>query len=446
MTAGEVLLVVAGVLCALAFAALAITLLRVTDALRQLRATSGGARRDGATAGGAAPDGDEVRQAAAAGPWRPGAVRRSGRPRRSDGRRSRTTAVRADDQGRRAGHRHVAGRPPSAARSVRCGASCGSPAASPPVPPARVRPTQGRRDGAADGADERRPWSDGRRPAIRPAGRRRRPRGTLGRPGARARAAGRARRAARPPPRPPAPRRRGARRRRTRRVRPGDPAASTRPAGVTARTAPAPTLVADLRQALGADRVRDGRTELSLYRHDASNMEGAAVAVCFPLTTAEVQACVAGRQPARRAVRPPRLGHRAGRRGRPTGRGGRHRDDEDEPHPVGRRRRPAGVGRAGCAQPRPQPGSGRRRAALRPGPEQPADVLDRRQRGQQLGRPALPRRGCDERPRPRPRGRAPGRRVDVLGGEDPEPVGYDLRGVFVGSEGMFGIATRSACA
>ena len=35
--------------------------------------------------------------------------------------------------------------------------------------------------------------------------------------------------------------------------------------------------------------------------------------------------------------------------------------------------------------------------------------------------------------------------IGVLGGEDPEPVGYDLRGAFVGSEGMFGIATRNSC-
>lgn len=32
--------------------------------------------------------------------------------------------------------------------------------------------------------------------------------------------------------------------------------------------------------------------------------------------------------------------------------------------------------------------------------------------------------------------------ITTLGGEDPEPDGFDLRGAFVGSEGMFGVATK----
>ena len=35
-----------------------------------------------------------------------------------------------------------------------------------------------------------------------------------------------------------------------------------------------------------------------------------------------------------------------------------------------------------------------------------------------------------------------GGEVTVLGGLDPEPDGYDLRGAFIGSEGMCGIATK----
>ena len=48
----------------------------------------------------------------------------------------------------------------------------------------------------------------------------------------------------------------------------------------------------ELRAALGPDKVRDGASELSLYRKDASGMEGAAAAVCFAATTEDVRLCV----------------------------------------------------------------------------------------------------------------------------------------------------------
>ncbi len=51
-------------------------------------------------------------------------------------------------------------------------------------------------------------------------------------------------------------------------------------------------LAADLRNALSPDRVRTNVTELGLYRRDASNLEGSASVVCFPVDTAEVQAAV----------------------------------------------------------------------------------------------------------------------------------------------------------
>src|SRR5207302_10184548 len=51
-------------------------------------------------------------------------------------------------------------------------------------------------------------------------------------------------------------------------------------------------LVADLQDGLAPDRVRAGPLELDLYARDASIISGRAEVVCFPLTTAEIQACV----------------------------------------------------------------------------------------------------------------------------------------------------------
>src|ERR1700682_5740649 len=51
-------------------------------------------------------------------------------------------------------------------------------------------------------------------------------------------------------------------------------------------------LLADLGAELSPDRVRAGPLEVALYARDASMIEGRAAAVCFPTTTAEVQAAV----------------------------------------------------------------------------------------------------------------------------------------------------------
>ena len=52
------------------------------------------------------------------------------------------------------------------------------------------------------------------------------------------------------------------------------------------------SLVADLGAALEPERVRADPLEVALYARDASVIEGRAAVVCFPTTTAEVQAAV----------------------------------------------------------------------------------------------------------------------------------------------------------
>ena len=202
------------------------------------------------------------------------------------------------------------------------------------------------------------------------------------------------------------------------------------------------TLAAELRRALDDDRVRDGRTELALYRHDASAMEGAAVAVCFPLSTAEVQSCV-------------RIARRHGvpfvARGSGTGlAGGAVPPDGAVVISTTKMNRIVSVDVAA------------RRAWVEPG------VLNL-----DLSR-AVAEHGLHFAPDPSSQQTCsiggnvannsggphclaegvtnahvlalevvlPDGNVALLGGEDAEPPGYDLRGVFVGSEGMLGVATN----
>ncbi len=202
------------------------------------------------------------------------------------------------------------------------------------------------------------------------------------------------------------------------------------------------SLVDDLRAELGARRVRTGPSELSLYRRDASNMEGSAGVVCLPETTAEVQACV-------------RVANRHGVPFVPRG---------------------SGTGLSGGAVP------------LDGAVVIATTKMDRIVRVDELNRLAwvqpgllnldlsnqLDHLGLHFAPDPSSQQTCsiggnvannaggphclaegvtashilavqvvlPDGTLTTLGGEQPEPAGYDLRGVFVGSEGMLGIATE----
>jgi glycolate oxidase len=201
-------------------------------------------------------------------------------------------------------------------------------------------------------------------------------------------------------------------------------------------------LVDDLRDALAPERVRDGASELSLYRRDASNMEGATSVVCLATSTADVQACV----------------HAANRHGVPfVARG-------------------SGTGLSGGAVPLDGAvviATTRMNAVLSVDPAnrqawvEPGVLnLDLSRHVEQDGLHFAPDPSSQQTcsiggnvannsggPHCLAEGVTashvlavevvlPDGSVTVLGGEDPEPDGYDLRGVFVGSEGMFGVATK----
>jgi glycolate oxidase len=224
------------------------------------------------------------------------------------------------------------------------------------------------------------------------------------------------------------------------------PALMGQTAGVTrVKQAAETALVRDLRAALAPERVHVDPIELALFGRDASMITaGQPSAVCFPLTTEEVQACV-------------RLARAHGRAFVPRG---------------------SGTGLAGGAVPTDAPvvivttkmnrilsvDTDDRVAWVEPG----VINLD-------LTR-ALAPHGLHFAPDPSSQQSCsiggnvannsggphclalgvtsahvlaietvlPDGSVTVLGGLDPDPVGYDLRGAFIGSEGTMGIATKIA--
>jgi glycolate oxidase len=201
-------------------------------------------------------------------------------------------------------------------------------------------------------------------------------------------------------------------------------------------------LVADLVAALDERRVRWGDAYRALYRRDASNMEGSAAVVCLPESTDEVQACV-------------RIANR---------------------HRVPFVARGSGTGLSGGAVPLDgavvialsrmteivSVDELNRRAWVQPGvlnldlstqlahlglhfapdPSSQQTCSIGGNVANNSGGPHCLAEGVTNAHVLGVRVVLPDGTVTVLGGDEPEPLGYDLRGVFVGSEGMLGITTE----
>jgi glycolate oxidase len=200
-------------------------------------------------------------------------------------------------------------------------------------------------------------------------------------------------------------------------------------------------LADDLRAAIGDLLVRTGPTELSLYRHDASNMEGSTSVVCLPESTSQVQACV-------------RIAHRHGvafvARGSGTGlSGGAVPLDGAVVIVTSKMNKILSID-AVNRQAWVQPGLlnldlSRRIEHLRvhfaPDPSSQQTCSIGGNVANNSGGPHCLAEGVTASHVLAVEVVLPDGTLTVLGGEEPEPLGYDLRGVFVGSEGMLGIAT-----
>jgi glycolate oxidase len=203
--------------------------------------------------------------------------------------------------------------------------------------------------------------------------------------------------------------------------------------------------VASLRRAIDPARVHTATTELALYGRDASLVTGGdAAAVCFPLTTEEVQACMRAAVQHGRSVVP----------------------------------RGSGTGLAGGAVPVDRPVvivTTKMNRILEVLPDERVAWVEPGVLNLDLTR-ALTPYGLHFAPDPSSQQACsiggnvannsggphclaegvtsahvlaievvlPDGEVAMLGGLDPEPPGYDLRGVFVGSEGTAGVATKIA--
>jgi glycolate oxidase len=204
-------------------------------------------------------------------------------------------------------------------------------------------------------------------------------------------------------------------------------------------------LVADLRAAIGTDGVRAEPLELALYGRDASIIaEGRAAAVCFPRSTADVQACV---RTARHHGRP------FVARGAGTGlAGGAVPFDDAVVIVTTKMERILSVDVAARVA-WVEPGVvnldlthalAAHGVHFAPDPSSQQACSVGGNVANNSGGPHCLAYGVTTAHVLAVEVVLPDGEVAILGGLDPEPAGLDLRGAFIGSEGTLGIATRIA--
>jgi glycolate oxidase len=201
-------------------------------------------------------------------------------------------------------------------------------------------------------------------------------------------------------------------------------------------------LVRELRMALGADRVRTGPVELVLYGRDASNMTGHTSVVCLPASAAEVQLCV------KAAVT---YGVPFVARGSGTGlAGGAVPLDGAMVIALSKMNKILSVdpvNRIAWVEPGVLNLDLTKHVAqwglhFAPDPSSQQSCSIGGNVANNSGGPHCLADGVTVAHIHAIEVVLPDGSLTVLGGEDPEPDGYDLRGAFVGSEGMLGIATK----
>jgi len=201
-------------------------------------------------------------------------------------------------------------------------------------------------------------------------------------------------------------------------------------------------LVGRLRQELRVDQVRDGASEVDLYRRDASNMSGEASVVCFAESTEDVRRIVAVAN---------EFGVPFVARGSGTGLAGGAVPPRGaiviSTAKMNRVIAVDEVNRTAWVEPGVLNLDLSNQTAhlgvhFAPDPSSQQTCSIGGNVANNSGGPHCLADGVTSAHVHAIEVVLPDGSVTILGGEDPEPGGYDLRGAFVGSEGMFGVATK----